>query len=213
MGMAVSGLGGEAKVLGIGTLHGISKTERGDTLKWTLPGVYYIPNCGVNIVSAHIFVDDIDHVVELRSPEHVAPWLDLDNGDRILLEKEDQLATFTFRVDDAAPCSCATHESVLNSASYASCFNSQRAEKVGIDYAHVLLNHLGAHKMRCIKKHGLVTGLDWDHGELCTCYPCSLGKSKRNSTKKRSKSQYHERGDLVVSDIMKVSTPAFGAAK
>ena len=201
-------------VSGVGTLCGRSKTLNGGWLEWQLNDVFYIEGYdGGPILSAHLFISNVKPVKSYRilkdkyveDPQLGTTFLELVGDDYVKLKRQSNLSFMVAQLYEPSTAPANTSERLLSRLSHGVSFASGKRSPtapVDINYAHMLLAHPGEKKMRAIKRHNLVAGLDWGDGEINTCYPCALGKSKRNPTSNtKSETVYTKRGQLIVTDV------------
>ena len=210
--MSVDGLAGDRAVTGIGSLTGKIKLSNGKVCTFTLDDVLYIPDCGVNILSMHMFVNEIEQCTKFTAPKHGQPYLKFNCGEICRLVQIDDISTLMV---DVVTNKTSRRAKLRNVFTNMHCFTSNRSVKVDVNFAHVLLGHPSKRKMEYLKAHKLIRGIEWDDGDLHSCYACAIGKSKRNPhDKKRVSTVYTERGQLVVTDVEgPISSPSFGGAE
>ena len=215
--LTVDGLGGTAIVTGVGTIRGRSSTSNNGTFDWELHDVLYIEGCESNIISTHVFLEQVDDAVKFVTLKNGDPYLKLSDSRKIRLKVRNYICEIDFKLlQSKSRRSYSGDIAVRLRQSLASfsprLYSNNNNVVVDIKYAHVLLGHPNKRKMTYMLKHHLVDGITWKDGDLGPCYPCELGKSKlnRRDTKSNNNGKYSRRGQLVVSDVEgPISTSSF----
>ena len=213
-GMAVNGLGGDMNAVGVGTFSGACRTANGDLFEFEIDDMLFIPKCAGDIISASRFVNECPEASHYVLRKNDVSYIVLEDGRRIDCVSKNDLNKLDVFVNDSSTKPRRSRISrLLNRFSdrVPSCFFGSDRAKVGSNYAHNLLCHLSERKMKMIKRHGLIDGLEWEDEKLNDCFPCAIGKSMLNNADKGESTRYTHRGQQFCSDIEgPVSTPAFG---
>ena len=220
--ISVDGVGGSAAAAGIGDILGTIVSQDGVSYPVQINDVLYIPE-NDNILSATNFIDFTDGVDSLVQRKLHEPYIEMKDGEIVMLRKEEGgLVKLSMTVDRPQRAKVRfsspytgepiDREPLTNHNLYSRVSTSNNPRCVSQNYAHAIFAHASKRKLDKIKAHRLVRGVEWDSSsEWPDCYPCALGKSRRNKATKNTQTVYERRGQLVFTDIEgPISVPAFG---
>ena len=163
-GVTIDGIGGYARVVGVGDLHLTLRSDDGSHVTCIVPDVFHVEGNYANILSMLLFKKQCKQAVKrvVIDDESSGSYFRLSNNSRVNLDHIDDLlmlkTTAKLHIGNKRTKALPTLHGLTsrNCSSNFSVFNSSRSHTVTKDYAHMVLCHPADKVMDNCQKHNLI---------------------------------------------------------